>query len=82
MLKAKDQGHRRKCSPKNKKVCEIFSGDLKKNLQTNFRANSKTNVFKNIFQPIYKILTTQKIVLSSSRGQGNFRGLEASMPRT
>ena len=28
-----------------------------------------------------KILTVQKIVLSSSRGQGNFRGLEASRPR-
>ena len=29
-----------------------------------------------------KISTVQKIVLSSSRGQGNFRGLEVSMPRT
>ena len=29
-----------------------------------------------------KILTVQEIVLSSSRGQGNFRGLEASRPRT
>ena len=29
-----------------------------------------------------KIFTVQKIVLSSSRGQGNFRGLEASRPRT
>ena len=29
-----------------------------------------------------KISTVQKIVLSSSRGQGNFRGLEASRPRT
>ena len=28
-----------------------------------------------------KILTVQKVVLSSSRGQGNFRGLEASRPR-
>ena len=34
-----------------------------------------------MFQPIYKILTIQKIVLSSSRGQGNFQGLEASRPR-
>ena len=34
------------------------------------------------FPPISKILTIQKIVLSSSRGQGNFRGLEASKPRT
>ena len=29
-----------------------------------------------------EISTAQKIVLSSSRGQGNFRGLEASRPRT
>ena len=29
-----------------------------------------------------KILMVPKIVLSSSRGQGNFRGLEASRPRT
>ena len=29
-----------------------------------------------------ELLTVQKIVLSSSRGQGNFRGLEASRPRT
>ena len=28
-----------------------------------------------------EISTVQKIVLSSSRGQGNFRGLEASRPR-
>ena len=28
-----------------------------------------------------KILTVQNIVLSLSRGQGNFRGLEASRPR-
>ena len=30
----------------------------------------------------YKISTVQKIVLSSSRGQDYFRGLEASRPRT
>ena len=29
-----------------------------------------------------KILTVQKILLFSSRGQGNFRGLDASRPRT
>ena len=31
-------------------------------------------------QALHKILTYQKIVLSSSRGQANFRGLEASRP--
>ena len=39
------------------------------------------NVFQKIFQALYKLLTTQKIVLSSSRAQGSFRGLEASRPR-
>ena len=29
----------------------------------------------------YKILTIQKILMSSSRGQGIFQGLEASRPR-
>ena len=53
-----------------KKVLKIFFVDLQKTVQ------------KNIFQPIYKILTIQKIVMSSSRGQGNFRGLEDLRPRT
>ena len=39
------------------------------------------NFFQKIFQALNKILTIQKIVLSSSRGQANFRGLEASRPR-
>ena len=52
--KAKDQGHKRKCSPKSQKF---------------FRRSPK------------KKRSSQKIVLSSSRGQANFRGLEASRPR-
>ena len=62
-----------------------FSGDLqkKKGLHKNFSGNlQKKNVFQKIFQALHKILTIQKIVLSSSRGQANFRGLEASRPRT
>ena len=70
--KAKDQGHKCKCFPKKKGLKKFFSVDLKK----------KKTIWKNIFQPIYKILTIQKIVLSSSRGQGNFRELEASRPRS
>ena len=58
-------------SPKKKSLKTNFSGDLQE----------KTG-FKNFFQTIKKLLTTQKIVLSSNRGQGNFRGLEASRPRT
>ena len=37
----------------------------------------KKKGLQNFFQAIYKILTIQKIVLSSSRGQANFRGPEA-----
>ena len=50
---------------------------LRKKVLKIFFQSQKKPVQKNIFQPIYKILTIQKIVLSSSRGQGNFRGLEA-----
>ena len=50
----------------------------KKVLQTNFSRNLKKKFFKNIFQAIYKILSIQKILLSSSRGLGNFRRVEAS----
>ena len=68
--KAKDEGHKRKCSPKKKKVFTKI-----------FQAISTKKVFQKIFQALHKILTIQKIVLSSSREQANFRGLEASRPR-
>ena len=63
---------RRKRSSKN-----FFSGDF---------YSSKTKKGLRKFSARYlalsnKISTVQKIVLSSSRGQGNFRGLEASRPR-
>ena len=70
--KAKDQGHKRKCSPKKKK----------RSSQKFFKRSPQENVFQKIFQALHKILTIQKIVLSSGRGQANFRGLEASRPRT
>ena len=47
-----------------------------------FKRSPRKNVFQKIFQALHKILTIQKILLSSSRGQANFRGLEASRPRT
>ena len=59
MLEAKDQGHKRKCSPK------------KRSSQKFFKRSPQKNVFKKIFQALHKILTIQKIVLSSSRGQAN-----------
>ena len=70
--KAKDQGHKRECSPKKKK---------KRSSQKFFKRSPQKNVFQKIFQALHKILTIQKVVLSSSRGQANFRGLEASRPR-
>ena len=53
----------------------------KKSSQKFFRRSPQKNVFQKIFQPLHKIFTIQNIVLSSSRGQANFRGLEASRPR-
>ena len=46
-----------------------------------FKQSPQKNVFQIYFQALHKILTIQKIVLSSSRGQANFRGIEASRPR-
>ena len=69
---------------KNKKkgLHKNFSGNLqKKSSQKFFRRSPQKNVFQKNFQALHKILTIQKIVLSSSRGQANFRGLEASKPR-
>ena len=54
----------------------------KRSSQKFFRQSPQKNVFQKIFQAFHKILTIQKILLSSSRGQANFRGLEASRPRT
>ena len=71
--KAKDQGHKAQVLSKKKKK--------KRSSQKFFNRSPLKNVFQKIFQPLHKILTFQKILLSSSRGQANFRGLEASRPR-
>ena len=105
--KAKDQGHKRKCSPKTKKkgLLKKFLGDLqkkglhkkflgdlqkkrssqkffrrspkKRSSQKFFKQSPQKNVFQKIFQALHEILTIQKILLFSSRGQANFRELEA-----
>ena len=86
--KAKDQGHKAQVLSKKKKkkgLHKNFSGDLqkkkKRSSQKFFKRSPRKNAFQKIFQPLHKILTFQKIVLSSSRGQANFRGLKASRPR-
>ena len=91
-LEAKDrnaqgQGPRTQAQvlPKKKKsLHKNFSGDLQKKKRSSqkfFKRSPRKNVYQKIFQALLKILTIQKIVLSSSRGQANFRGLEASRPR-
>ena len=80
---------KRECSPKKKKKKrssqKFFRRSPKKkkkrSSQKFFKRSPRKNAFQKIFQPLHKILTFQKIVLSSSRGQANFRGLEASRPR-
>ena len=86
---SRGQGHKRKCSPKKKKkdLHKNFLSDLqkkkkkKRSSQKFFKRSPQKNVFQNIFQALHDILTIQNIVLSSSQGQANFRGLEASRPR-
>ena len=78
---ARGQGHKRKCSPKKKKRSsqKFFRRSLKKkrSSQKFSKRSPRKNVFQKIFQALHKTLAIQKIVLSSSRGQANFRGLEA-----
>ena len=63
---------------KKKGPQKFFWGDLQKNFSGVLQWQTSSKIF---FQAIYKISTIQKKVLSSSRGQGNFRGLGASRPR-
>ena len=82
MLEAKNTGASVLSKKKKKTVFKKkVSGDLKKKATKNFSGELKKKVLKIFFQAIYKIFTIQKIVLSSSRGQGNFRKLEAPRPR-
>ena len=68
---------------KKKGLHKNFLGDLqkKRSSQKFFKRSPRKNVFQKIFEALHKILTIQKTELSSSRGQANFRGLEASRPR-
>ena len=83
--RTKDTKH--KCSPKKKRKRssqKFFRRSPKKKKRSSqkfFKRSPLKNVFQKIFQALHKILTFQKTVLSSSRGQANFRGLEASRPR-
>ena len=50
----------------------VSKKEKKRSSQKFFRRSPQKNVFQKIFQALHKILTIQKIVLSSSRGQANF----------
>ena len=61
-----------------KRIFQAISKKKKKrSSQKFFKRSPQKNVFQTIFQALHKISTIQKLVLSSSRGQANFRGLEA-----
>ena len=76
------RGQGQECSrPRTKDTSASALRKKKKVFIKIFKRSPQKNVFQKIFQALHKILTIQKIVLSSSRGQDNFRGLEASRPR-
>ena len=69
---------------KKKVFTKIFQAisKKKKGLHKHISSDLHKKTFsKKFFKRLHKILTIEKIVLSSSRGQANFRGLEASRPR-
>ena len=86
-LEAKDQGQRGKCSPKEKVFKNLFQA--RKVLKIFFFRRSPIEENKKRFSQIFRKVSGvfqqnfygSKIVLSSSRGQGDFRELEASRPR-
>ena len=78
------RGQGQECSRPRPRTKDTSASALQKKRRSSqkfFKRSPQKNVFQKIFQALHKILTIQKIVLSSSRGQANFRGLEASRPR-
>ena len=82
-LEAKDRNARGQGQgPRTQSACALQKKKKKnRSSQKFFKRSPLKNVFQKIFLALHRILTFQKIVLSSSRGQANFRGLEASRPR-
>ena len=73
---AKYQGHRRKCSPKNKKkVFRNFSSDLQKKTKRSSQSFRKVSC---VFQENFNDSNNSAVL---GREQSNFRGLEASRAR-
>ena len=79
------RGQGQECSrPRPRTQTQVLSKKKRRSSQKFFTRSPQKNVFQTIFQALHRILTIQKIVLSSSLGQANFRGLEVSRrrPRT
>ena len=75
------RGQGQECSRPRTEDTSASALQKKRSSQKFFRQSpKKKKVFTKIFQALHKILKIQKIVLSSSRGQANFQGLEASRP--
>ena len=76
MLEAKDQGHKRKCSPKKKKVfAKIFQDDLKKK-------KKKKKVFTKILQAISTKKRFPKNFSSATQNFNNSNNSAVLEPRT
>ena len=70
------RGQGQECSRPRTKDTSASVLQKKRSSQKFFRRSPEKNDFQKIFQALHKLLTIRKIVLSSSRGQGNFRGLD------
>ena len=68
------RGQGQECSRPRPRTKDTSASALqkKRSLQKFFWRSPQKNVFQKIFQALQKILTIQKIMLSSSRGQANF----------
>ena len=77
------RGQGQECSRPRPRTKDTSASALRKkrSSQKFFRRSPQKNVFQKNFQALHKLLTIQKTVLSSSRGQANFQGLEASRSR-
>ena len=73
MLKAKDQGHKRKCSPKKKVFTKIFQAisKKKKGLHKNFSSDLHKKTFsKNFFKRSTKFITSKNSAVLEPRTWG------------
>ena len=71
------RGQGQECSrPRTKDTsASALQKKKKRSSQKFFKRSPQKNVFQKIFQALHKILTIQKMLLSSSRGQAYFREL-------